>query len=259
MGKRVNFEIKDKVAYLTMNRPEKRNAIDDLAVNEIMGYFGQANTDDNVRAIVFRGEGSAFSAGADLDYLLRLSQNTSSANFEDSCALKNLLLDIYRSKKLVCAVVRGPALAGAFGLILACDIIIASDKAKFGFTEVKIGFVPAVVLNLALRKLREMDVRRLLLTGKIIDAGEAFHIGLISEVIEDGKIESCTQQFLKEFVAGTSKKAVALTKEILSIVRDMTLEEALRYSAAMNVAARSTDDFQKGVNAFLNKKQVEWE
>lgn len=242
-----------------MNRPEKRNAIDDVAVEEMMNCFGQADADENVRVIVFRGEGSVFSAGADLDYLLKLSQNSSTANFEDSNALKNLLLEIYRSKKLVCAVVRGPALAGAFGLVLACDLIFASEKAKFGFTEVKIGFVPAVVLNFALRKLRESDVRRLVLTGKIIDAAEAMRIGLISEIIGDNEIEAFSEDYLKEFISGTSRKAIALTKEILSEARDMTLEEALKYSAMMNVAARSTGDFKKGLNGFLNKKQVEWE
>ncbi len=152
----------------------------------------------------------------------------------------------------------GPALAGGFGLALACDLILASDKARFGFTEVKIGFVPAIVLNFALRKLRESDVRRLLLTGKIIDAAEAVRIGLISEIIDDNEIDAFTEDFLNEFISSTSGNAVALTKDILSDVRDMTLEEALRYSAMMNAAARSTEDFKKGVDGFVNKKQVEW-
>ncbi len=259
MSERVNFAVRGKVAYLKMSRPEKRNAIDDVAVAELRRYFEQANSDEAVRAIVFEGEGSAFSAGADLEYLMKLSSNTSAANFEDSCALKNFLLEVYRSPKLVCAVVRGPALAGAFGLVLACDIVFASEKAKFGFTEVKIGFVPAVVANLALRKLREVDVRRLVLTGRVIGAEEAQRIGLISEVIEDSAIETRTDEFFREFVTGTSRGAVSLTKEILSEVRDMSLDEAMKYSAMLNVVARSTEDFQKGVNSFLNKKQMEWD
>ncbi|MCL5267781.1 MAG: enoyl-CoA hydratase/isomerase family protein [Bacteroidetes bacterium] len=259
MSNRVSFEIRGKVAYLKLNRPEKRNAIDDVAIEEMGRHFDRANSDENVRAIVFEGEGSVFSAGADLDYLMKLSKNSSSANFEDSCALKDFLLEVYRSRKLVCAIVRGPALAGAFGLVLACDIVFASEKAKFGFTEVKIGFVPAVVVNLALRKMREVDVRRLVLTGKIMGGEEALRLGLISEVIEDSDIQQRVGEFLREFVTGTSKRAVSLTKEILSEVRDMTLEEAMKYGAMMNVVARSTDDFQKGVNSFLNKSQVEWE
>lgn len=259
MGKRLNFEIRDKVAFLTLNRPEKRNAIDDIAVEELDEYFGQATANEEVRAVVFGGEGSVFSAGADLDYLQRLSQNTTAANFEDSSMLKNLLLKIYRSRKLTCAVVRGPALAGGFGLALACDVVIASENAKFGFTEVKIGFVPAIVLNFALRKLRESDVRELVLTGKIIDASSALRIGLFSQIVPDNDIESYTQRFLKEFISGTSSGAVSLTKEILSEVREMRLEEALKYSAAMNTAARSTEDFQKGVRSFLNKEKLEWQ
>lgn len=190
MESRVNFVIKDKVAFITLDRPEKRNAMDSAMVAEIAKDFGEANAREQVRAIVFRGEGSAFSAGADLDYLLTLSRNSQSANLADSEALMNLLLEIYKSEKLICAVVRGPALAGAFGLVLACDIVFASEKAKFGFTEVKIGFVPAIIVNFALRKLRECDVRRLALTGSILDAAEAMRIGVISGIIEDSEIET---------------------------------------------------------------------
>lgn len=258
MGKRIDFEIRDSVAYLTMNRPDKRNAIDDVTVMELTDGFTKADGDAHVRAIVFRGTGTAFSAGADLDYLQRLSSNTPSANLEDSRMLKDFLLMVYRSRKLTCAVVRGPALAGAFGLALVCDVIFASEKAKFGFTEVKIGFVPAIVLNFALRKLRESDVRELVLTGKIIEASAALRVGLFSQIVPDNEIESAVRKYLAEFVAGTSARAVALTKEILSEAMEMRLDEALKYSAAMNVAARSTDDFHKGVESFLKKEKLEW-
>jgi methylglutaconyl-CoA hydratase len=259
LGRRVDFEIKDKVAFLTFNRPEKRNAIDDIAVAELKEYFDRAGSDENIRAIVFEGEGSAFSAGADLEYLQKLSGFSAAANLDDSSALKDFLLDVYRSRKLTCAVVRGPAIAGAFGLVLACDIVIASEKAKFGFTEVKIGFVPAIVLNFALRKLRESDVRELVLTGKILDASAALRVGLFSQIVPDNEIAPFTAQFLKDFIAGTSAKAVSLTKEILAEVREMRLDEALKYATTMNVAARATDDFQKGIKSFLNKERLEWQ
>ncbi len=259
MGKRVDFSIRGKIAYLTLNRPEKRNAIDNFALEELTDHFTEADSNENVRAIVFSGRGPSFSSGADLDYLLKLSKSSSSENLEDSMAMKNLFLSVYVSKKLVCAVVRGPALAGAFGLVLSCDIIFASEKAKFGFTEVKVGFVPAVVMKMALRKMTEPNVRRLVLTGKIIDSNEALRIGLISEIIDDKEIEAYTENFLNEFSANTSKKAVELTKEILSQVKDLTLADALKYGAMMNAKARSTDDFKKGIDAFLNKKHLEWE
>jgi methylglutaconyl-CoA hydratase len=259
VGKRVDFAIKNKIAYLTLNRPEKRNAIDNLAVEELTTYFGDADSNKSVRAIVFSGNGPAFSSGADLDYILRLSKGSQSENLDDSMSLKNLLLSIYVSKKLVCSIVRGPALAGAFGLVLSSDIIFASEKAKFGLTEVKVGFVPAVVMKIVLRKMTEPNARRLALTGKIIDAVEALRIGLISEIIDDNEIDSHVQNFLKQFVTGTSRKAVELTKEILSQVKDLTLGDALKYGAMMNAKARSTEDFKKGIEAFLNKKHLEWE
>ncbi len=258
MGTRVVVETKGKVAYLTMNRPEKRNALDDVAVAELTEGLNLAEQSPDVRAIVFRGEGPAFSAGADLDYLQKLSRNSPDANLQDSRMLKDLLLGVYRSKKLTCALVRGPALAGAFGLVLACDMVFASEKAKFGFTEVKIGFVPAIVLNFALRKLRESDVRELVLTGKIIDASAALRTGVLLQLHPDDEVESQLGSFLDEFSVGTSANAIAMTKELLSEVPDMSIEKALEYSAAINVEARATDDFRKGVNSFLKKEKLEW-
>jgi len=258
MGERVLYSASDKVAYITLNRPEKRNALDDVTIRELRTYFQRAEKDSEIRAIVFKGEGSAFSAGADLEYLLKISKSSSLLNYEDSCGLKDLLQDIYWSKKLVCAVVRGPALAGAFGLVLACDIVFASELGKFGFTEVKIGFVPAVVLNLALRKMSESDARFLLLTGKIIDAGQALELGIVREIVPDDQIENKVVTILKEFVSSTSGTAVALTKGLLQTVKEVPFDEAMQYSAMVNAAARSTDDFQIGVNSFLNKKKLEW-
>ncbi len=259
MGKRVDFFVRGKVAHLFLNRPEKRNALDNLAVEELTTYFNQANLDDKVRAIVFGGKGPAFSAGADLEYLLRLSQGSSSDNLADSMAIKDLFLSVYTSRKLVCSIVRGPALAGAFGLVLSCDFVFASEKAKFGFTEVKVGFVPAIVVKLALRKMTEPNVRKLVLTGKLIDSQEALRLGLISEIIQDDVIESYVDKFLDDFASETSKNAVAMTKEILSQVKDLTLADALKYGAMMNAKARSSEDFKKGIDGFLNKRRVEWE
>lgn len=258
MGERVIYSVVDNIAYITLNRPEKRNALDDVAVKELWTSFQNAERDPLVRAIVFKAEGPAFSAGADLDYLLKISQNSSLLNYEDSCGLKDFLLDVYHSRKLVCAVVRGPALAGAFGLVLACDLIFASELSKFGFTEVKIGFVPAVVMNLALRKMAESDARLLLLTGKIIGANEALKMRIIREVVPDNEIENKVETELKEFVANASGTAVALTKGLLEVVKEIPFGEAMHFGAMMNAAARSTRDFHLGVNSFLNKKKLEW-
>lgn len=257
-GKRITFDIKNNIAYVTMNRPEKRNAIDDVAVHELNDAMEVAENSSEVRAVVFRGEGTAFSAGADLDYLRKLSGNSSAANMEDSRLLKDFLLRVYRSRKLTVAAVRGPALAGAFGLVLACDIVLASEKARFGFTEVRIGFVPAIVLNFALRKLRESDVRELVLTGKIIDSAAAMMIGVFSQVIPENQFDKRVTEFLDAFKSGTSAGAVALTKELLSEVKEMRLDEALEFSTAINVEARATDDFRKGVESFLKKEKPEW-
>ena len=255
---RLAFEKKGRVAFLKMNRSEKRNALDDIAVREMIDCIKEADSDSDVRAIVIEGDGPAFSAGADLDYLLRLSRNTIEANYDDSAEFRRLLLEIYYSRKLTCALVRGPALAGGFGIALACDLIVGSEKARFGFTEVKVGFVPALVLNFAMKKLNEADVRRLVLTGKIVDSTEAIRMGIMAEIIPDHEIENYLDNFLVEFCRGTSRNAVALTKEVLRGVSGLNLPEALRYSTHKNAEARSTEDFQKGVNSFLKKEKPEW-
>ncbi len=246
MGKRVDFFVRGKVAHLVLNRPEKRNALDDLAVSELTTHFNHANQDDKVRAIVFSGRGPAFSAGADLEYLLKLSQGPSSGNLADSMAMKDLFLSVYTSRKLVCSVVRGVALGGAFGLVLSCDFVFASEKARFGFTEVKVGFVPAIVMKLALRKMTEPNVRKLVLTGKLIDSQEALRLGLISEIIPDDAIEAYVDKSLDEFASETSKNAVAMTKEVLSQVKDPDIgrrAEIRSYDERQSALFRG---FQKG-------------
>jgi methylglutaconyl-CoA hydratase len=255
----IKFQVRDKVAYISMNRPEKRNAMDAEMVEEIYRVLTEADEDDKIRAIIFSGEGSTFCSGADLDYLLKVSKSPVSSNIKDSENLANLFREIYQSRKLTCAVVRGAALAGGFGLALACDVVFASEKAKFGFTEVKIGFVPAIAMNFALRKLRESDMRKLVLTGAIIDAQEAMRLGVVSEIIDDDEINSHVQDFLREFVSKTSRGAITLTKEMLTHVHGLTFDEALKYSVNKNVEARFTSDFKKGIESFLNKKNLEWE
>ena len=171
----LRYEVGERRVVITLNRPDKRNALDDILVKELTLAFVAAGKDQNVKVIVLSGAGPAFCAGADLDYLQRLSAFDQEENQTDSRQLAGLFRVIHETRKPVIAVVNGPALAGGCGLASVCDFVLASrEKARFGYTEVRIGFVPAVVMIFLIRRVGEGNARELVLRGNVIDASEAF-------------------------------------------------------------------------------------
>ena len=181
----VNVERKDSLGIIILNRPEKRNALNAAFVSELIGVFDELEKDEQVKIIILRANGEVFSAGADLKYLQELQQNTFEENVEDSRLLASLFLKIYQLRKVVIAEVQGHAIAGGCGLISVCDFVFTVDEAKFGYTEVKIGFVPAIVMVFLLRKLGETHVKELLLSGYLITAQKAREFGLINKIIDN--------------------------------------------------------------------------
>ena len=191
----VEYTIRDRIGYITLNRPEKRNALNQELVRAISTAFEKAAADDAVKIIVLKANGDAFCAGADLAYLQQLQAFSFEENLQDSRSLKELFYRIYTLPKIVIGQVEGPALAGGCGLVTVCDFVWAVPEAKFGYTEVKIGFVPAIVMTFLLRKIGEAKSKELLLTGKIITSDEAAKIGIVTSVVEKGKIESEVERF----------------------------------------------------------------
>src|SRR6478736_297001 len=176
----VLYEVKDRVGYITLNRPEKKNALSHELVAELKDAFTQAENDTNVKIVVLQANGDAFCAGADLAYLQRLQKFSFEENLADSNHLKELFLKIYQLKKVVIAKVQGHALAGGCGLATVCDFVFAIPEAKFGYTEVKIGFIPAIVLVFLIRKIGEKLAKHLLLSGELVQANDAINFGLIN-------------------------------------------------------------------------------
>lgn len=258
MSNLVQYEVKDRVGYITLNRPEKRNALSYEMVSEIKLAFMNAEADKECKVIVIKGSGEAFCAGADLAYLQKLQTNTFDENLADSRHLMELFQFIYHSNKVVISQINGPALAGGCGLASVCDFSFATPESTFGYTEVKIGFVPAIVMVFLVRKVAEKNAREMLLTGDVFKADKALQYGLINYIIEPEELDDVVFKFAQKLCKQTSMQSVELIKEMLANVQSMDVNEALEYAAQTNAKARATDDCKRGIAAFLNKEKLSW-
>ncbi len=256
--KYIDYSVKNRKAFIILNRPEKRNALSHELVAELKDAFQQAEKDEQVKVIILKANGEAFCAGADLAYLQQLQSFTHEENLADSNHLKELFLKIYSLNKIVIAQVQGHALAGGCGLATVCDFVFAIPEAKFGYTEVKIGFIPAIVMIFLLRKIGEGKAKQILLTGDLVTADEAVQLGLVNKVIASNEIENHVETFAQRLIDTNSQHAMMLTKKMIADVQTMTLEEALTFASKMNATARESDDCKKGIDAFLSKKKISW-
>lgn len=254
----VQYEVKERVAYITLNRPEKRNALSFEFVQQIKVVFRKAEMDSDCKVIVIKANGEAFCSGADLASLQKLQTNTDEENLADSMHLMELYKMIHLSPKIVISQVEGAALAGGCGLASICDFCFATPLSKFAYTEVKIGFVPAIVMVFLIRKIGENNARSMMLTGDIIDANKALYFGLINVIVEADIIENEVFDFAKKLCKQTSSQSVALTKKMIAEVQNLSVDESLTYAANMNMIARKSDDCKKGISAFLNKEKLTW-
>lgn len=254
----IDYQTADRIAYITLNRPEKRNALNDEMIKLLKQAFVQASEDPEAKVIVLRAAGKVFSAGADLEYLQRLQKNTFEENLWDSNRLKELFQMIYTHNKVVIAQVQGHAIAGGCGLATVCDFVIAQPAAKFGYSEVHIGFVPAIVMVYLLRRLGEGAARELLISGRMIDASEALKWGLVNQVVALDGLEQTVYVFAQRLVSENSAESMKRTKAMIATVQDMTLAKALDFAADQNAQARSTEDCQQGIKAFLDKLPIKW-
>lgn len=258
MSEQVLYEVQERVGYITLNRPEKRNALSFDFVQQIKDALVVAERDEQCKVIVIRANGEAFCAGADLSYLQQLQQNSFEENLADSQHLMQLFQLIYYNKKVVIAQVNGAALAGGSGLATVCDFCFATPESSFGYTEVKIGFVPAIVMVFLVRKVTEHIAKKLLLTGEVFNAARALEYGLINEVVEASKLEETVNTFATKLCKQASAQSLSMVKEMLAQVQQLSLDEGLQYAASMNANARATDDCKRGIAAFLNKEKLSW-
>ena len=254
----ITFSAENRVARVTLNRPDKRNALNHAVVTELQQALRRASEDENVKVVQLRANGDVFSAGADLEYLQQLQNNSYDENLVDSSHLAELFKLIATMPKPVIACVQGSAIAGGCGLATVCDISVASSAAKFGYTESRIGFVPAIVMIFLLRKIGDTRARDLMLTGRLIDAAEAERIGLITQCVDPAALEQAVERITETFLNETSGASLALIKRMAGDVSSMSLDAALRYAAETNATARASEDCKRGIAAFLNKEKIRW-
>jgi methylglutaconyl-CoA hydratase len=247
----VLVEDRGPVRWLTLNRPDKRNALNAALVGALIDALAEPGA---ARCFAITGAGSTFSAGADLAELRAMRTATLAENEADSRRLAGLFQAIAANPLPVVAAVNGHALGGGAGLALACDFAFARPGSLFGFTEVRIGFVPAIVLNFLLRTVGEKVARELCLTGKRLPVEEAARLGLFTVT---GALEQAVHD-LGEEIALCSPAAIAHTKQLMLRLRHLPLDEGLEFAAMENAVARATEDCQEGIAAFLEKRKPSW-
>lgn len=248
----------DGIGRIILNRPEKRNAFNDRLVAELKWALTQFYGNPDCRIIVFSGNGPAFSAGADLTYLQSLQNHALEENLADSRALMELYQLMYEGPKVLIARVEGAAIAGGCGLATLCDYCFAVPSATFGYTEVRIGFIPALVSVFLVRKIGDARARELLLSGDVLDSREALRYGLISFVVGADEIVGVVDSFAQNIASRCAPGSLAATRKLLADVQDLPLGEALELAALRNAEIRSSQECRKGIRSFLAKEPIAW-
>ena len=241
------------VATLTLNRPEKRNALSEGLISALKAALAEADRDPQVRVIAIRGAGSDFCSGADLSALRKIAEASVMENLADVDSLADLFLLLRGLRKPVVAVVQGRALAGGCGLATACDLVLAAESASFGYPEVRIGFVPAMVMAILRRNVSEKRAFELITRGAEMSAAEAERIGLVNHVFDDVVFETAVENYVSGFEK-VSRSAVMLSKRLLYHMDGMTFDAALQSGADANTIARMTEDCRQGIARFLTKR-----
>ncbi|WP_432714849.1 enoyl-CoA hydratase/isomerase family protein [Pedobacter sp.] len=254
----VLYAVTDRIATITLNRPEKRNALNPELVALLTEKLTMAAAAPEVKIIILKANGNTFSAGADLAYLQQLQHYTFEENVADSNNLKNLFTTIYFCPKVIIAQVEGHAIAGGCGLATVCDFIFSVPEAQYGYTEVKLGFVPAIVSCFLMRKTSETIAKQILLTGDLFSAEKALAYGLINFVTNKEDIDLTTRNFALNLCNTTSANALKVTKQLIGRTTNPGLLESLDLAVKINAEVRESEDFKKGITSFLNKQKLNW-
>jgi methylglutaconyl-CoA hydratase len=243
----------NSILTITLNRPEKRNALNDALIDALKNALREAGGDESLRAIMIGGAGKDFCSGADLSALRKIAEGDILENLADAENLLELFAMIRKIGIPVIAAVKGRALAGGCGLATACDIVVASETARFGYPEVKIGFVPAMVMAILRRNLSEKKSFELITQGFEFSAAEAERIGLINRVFADDTFDEDVKNYVAAYEK-VSRSAVVLSKKLLYQMDGMNFETALETGAEVNTIARLTEDCRQGIAKFLKKE-----
>jgi methylglutaconyl-CoA hydratase len=244
------------LGLITLNRPDKRNAISYELIDELLRALGKIEQ-SAAQIVILTGAGKAFCSGMDLDNLRSVTGRTEEENLADSATMARLFRTLYDFPKVTIAAVNGAAIAGGCGLATLCDFTLASSEAKFGYTEVRIGFVPAIVSAFLLRQVGEKHARDLLLTGRIIGAEEAFRMGLVNEIVAHDKLLGRARELAASLLSSSPASLLA-TKRLLKRYGSESLDREIAAAVEENARIRRTADFAEGVSSFLEKRNPRW-
>ena len=249
---------RDGVGVIWMNRPEVRNAFNETMIAELTQAFKAADADKSLRAVVLAGHGPAFCAGADLNWMKKMSGYSLKENHVDAMALTTMLNTIYMMKKPTVARVHGPAFAGGMGLVAACDIAVAAQEAEFCLSEVKLGLIAATISPYVVAAMGERHARRYFLTAERFTAAEAFRIGLVHDIVPMSELDACVNALLGHLISA-SPAAIAASKELIRAVARAPIDQKMIADTATRIAvARTSADGKEGIRSFLEKRKLAW-
>ena len=252
MFHKIIYETREGIARITLNRPEKRNALDGELVAELKDALLQSAEDTLCRVVLLGGAGTDFCSGADLAALEKSSRSSVLDNMTEARSTAELFLEMRRHPRPVIAAVHGRALAGGCGIATACDIILAAESAQFGYPEVNIGFVPAMVMAILRRSISEKAAFELVVTGEMIPAARAHQLGLVHRIFADASFRADVEGYVSKLAAKPAS-GLMLSKRLLYSMDSMSFEAALESGVQINAIARMTEDCRKGVERFLKK------
>jgi methylglutaconyl-CoA hydratase len=258
MNKPLDLKIKDRIATITLNRPEKRNALNDEMVAHITNAFAEVQVSDGVKVVMLSHTGEVFCSGADLAHLQQMQGYDFEQNKADSEKLKDMFVQIFSCSKPVVGVVNGNAFAGGAGLLAVCDFVFCNPESRFYFTEVKIGFIPAIVSYFTIKKTGKGRAAEWLLSGRAITPDEALQVGYISHISDKDKIYDEAFAFAQKLALQCSGEAMAQTKRLIQKLFYNDMQAALELTVEANAQARESADCKRGISAFLSKEKITW-
>jgi methylglutaconyl-CoA hydratase len=253
----LKFKKTGQVANVTFSRPEIHNAFNSTVIREMSAVLSEIEKDSELRVVVLTGEGKSFCAGADMHWMKAVVDQPYEQNLSESNELSELFDQIYSFRLPVIGRINGAAVGGGTGFVAVCDIAIAARSAKFSFSEVKIGLVPACIGPYVIKKMGEGKARELFITGERMSAERACEVGLINKVVDDDKLDSAVEEMVESLLS-SGPNAVAMAKKLIGEIPLMTKEEFKPYTAELIANLRKSDEGQEGMNSFLTKRKPKW-
>lgn len=253
----IKYDKDGQIGRISFNRPDIHNAFNSTVIDEMLYLFDQLLEDKELRVVVLTGAGKSFCAGADLNWMRSVKEQSFDENLKESNRLADLFYKIYTFPKPIIGKINGAAIGGGTGFVAVCDIAIAAESAKFSFSEVKIGVVPACIGPYVIKKMGEGKARELFITGERMKAKRACKVGLVNDYTDDDKLDGKVEDLIQTILS-SGPEAVAMAKRLVSEVPSMTPEQFKPYTAEMIAKLRVSDEGQEGMDAFLNKRKPNW-